>query len=123
MGAFGLLRNGLALIAGVALLDVIFEEIGDKPTCVETDSEKNYRENCEKMAQLKVDDAEAKVAKAEGKVAAKNEEITKLRDEMKQLMARVQKLSEDVDTKETAEIETVSGEEKESTEYNYDELL
>lgn len=106
MSAFGLLRNGLALVAGAALLDVIFEEMGDKPTYTETDSEKNYRESCEKMAELQVKAAEAKTAEAEEKVAKRNMEIAKLQAEMRELMEKVETLRMEAVAEQTEEPET-----------------
>lgn len=97
MGAFNLVRNGLALFAGVALLDVILEEFGDNPSpkYSETDRERCYRENVDKMAEMKVDAAKEKMEKAQKFAEEKKQQYDELTKELREMLVKVSKMVED----------------------------
>lgn len=97
MGAFNLVKNGLALFAGVALLDVILEEFGDNPSpkYSETDSERRYRENVDKMAEMKVDAVKEKMEKVQKLAEEKKQQYDELTKEVREMLIKVSKMVED----------------------------
>lgn len=96
MGAFNLVKNGLALVAGVALLDVILEEFGDSPSpkYSETDRERRYREGVDKLAEMKVDAAKEKMEKAQKLAEEKKQQYDELTKEVRELLTKVSKMTE-----------------------------
>lgn len=120
MGAFNLVRNGLALFAGVALLDVIFEEFGDSPSpkYSETDSERRYRENVDKMAEMKVDAVKEKMEKVQKLAEEKKQQYDELTKEVREMLIKVSKMVEDRVSDDDNEDEEVVVEDEITNEEN-----
>ncbi len=110
MGAFNLVKNGLALVAGVALLDVILEEFGDNPSpkYSETDRERRYRESVDKMAEMKVDEAKEKMEKAQKLANEKERQYDELTKEVREMLVKVSKMVKD---RAGDDVEVVTGNE------------
>lgn len=123
MGAFNLVRNGLALFAGVALLDVILEEFGDNPSpkYSETDSERRYRENVDKMAEMKVDAVKEKMEKAQKLAEEKKQQYDELTKEVREMLIKVSKMVEDRVSDNEDEDEEVVIEDEITNEVNSEE--
>lgn len=120
MGAFNLVRNGLALFAGVALLDVILEEFGDSPSpkYSETDSERRYRENVDKMAEMKVDAAKEKMEKVQKLAEEKKQQYDELTKEVREMLIKLSKMVEDRVSDDDDEDEEVVVEDEITNEEN-----
>lgn len=120
MGAFNLVRNGLALFAGVALLDVILEEFGDSPSpkYSETDSERRYRENVDKMAEMKVDAVKEKMEKVQKLAEEKKQQYDELTKEVREMLIKVSKMVEDRVSDDDNEDEEVVVEDEITNEEN-----
>lgn len=120
MGAFNLVRNGLALFAGVALLDVILEEFGDSPSpkYSETDSERRYRENVDKMAEMKVDAVKEKMEKVQKLAEEKKQQYDELTKEVREMLIKVSKMVEDRVSDDDDEDEEVVVEDEITNEEN-----
>lgn len=96
MGAFNLVRNGLALVAGAALLDVIMDEFNDSGSSQysETDREHHYREGVDKMADLKINNAKEKMEQFQKLAEEKKQQYDELTKELREMVITLGKMVE-----------------------------